>query len=528
MRSTFGGIEISKRSLFSHQAALTTTGHNVANANTRGYSRQVVNLVAAKPMEAVGFMRSAIPGQSGQGVEFTSITRIREKFLDGQYYNENKSLGEWSVRNDTLEKLEAIINEPTDTGVRQVIENFWNAWQELSKNPDNLTARSVVKESAIALTDAFNHTAKQLNDLSADLTDNINVKVTEINTTVQQIARLNEEIFRVEGLGNDANDLRDQRDVLLDDLSKVINVNVTETDSGYNVRMGGIELVNGREVLTQFDAQALEDAGANGDLSSGEVYGMILSRDSFVASYRNELDTMIRSFVSGDTEVTLPKGAVIPAGTTIGDKTYNGSILDRTLEEPLKTTIKGFNGLHSLGYALSNGEAKQGGVFFEALDGGDITAANIRVNPDIVNNVENIASAMRTYLDPADNKVKVVKGNNDLALLAAGLRSNKFDFSSNSLEGTVALNSGTLDEFFRAVVGKLGVQTQEATRQATNQKVLVEQVESRRQSVSGVSMDEEMANMIKFQHAYNAAARALTVQDEILDKVINGMGVVGR
>ncbi|RKN78876.1 flagellar hook-associated protein FlgK [Paenibacillus ginsengarvi] len=530
MRSTFGGIEISKRSLFSHQAALTTTGHNVANANTRGYSRQVVNFVAAKPLEAVGMMRSNIPGQSGQGVEFTSITRIREQFLDGQFYNENKSLGEWSIRNDTLEKIEAIINEPTDTGIRQVVENFWNSWQELSKNPDNLTARSVVKESAIALTDAFNHTAKQLNDLSSDLTDNINVKVIQINTAAQQIAELNQEIFRVEGLGNDANDLRDQRDVLLDDLSKVINVNVTETDSGYNVRMGNIQLVEGRNVVTQFTAQTLEQAYTSKDLASGEAFGMIVSRDSFVASYRNELNTMIRALATGDTEVTLPKGAVIPAGTQIGTKVYNGTIEQRTLTEPLKTTVKGFNGLHSLGYALTNGEAKQGGVFFQSKDGSNpITAENISVSPDIVNNVENIASAMRTYLDPADNKVKVVKGNNDLALLMAGLRSTKFDFSTSSDAGNVvALNGGTLDEFFRAVVGQLGVQTQEATRQMANQKILVEQVESRRQSVSGVSMDEEMANMIKFQHAYNAAARALTVQDEILDKVINGMGVVGR
>lgn len=528
MRSTFGGIEISKRSLFTHQAALATTGHNVANANTPGYSRQVVKLVAARPMEAVGYMRSNIPGQSGQGVEFTSISRVREQFLDKQYYGESGLFGEWAVRNDTLEKIEAIINEPTDTGIRQVIENFWNAWQELSKQPDNLTARSVVKESALALADAFNQTARQLNDLSSDLTDNIRVKVIEINTTVQQIARLNEEIFRVEGLGNDANDLRDQRDLLADSLSKVVNINITEAENGYNVRMGNIELVNGRNVITQFTSETLETAYDNDQLSSGEAYGMILSRDEVVAGYRNELNTMISTMVSGPTEITIPAGAVIPAGTVLGDRTYSGTVLERTLSEPVKVTVAGFNALHSLGYVLSEGEARQGGVFFQTNDGsGTITAENISLNPDIANNVSNIASSMRTYVDPADNQIKVVKGNNDLALLAAGLRSNKFDFAPDGA-GAVALNNGSLDEFFRAVVGKLGVQSQESARQTINQKLLVDQVESRRQSVSGVSMDEEMANMIKFQHAYNAAARALTVQDEMLDKVINGMGVVGR
>lgn len=528
MASTFGGIEISKRSLFSHQAALTTTGHNIANSNTRGYTRQTVNLVAARPLEAVGLMRSTIPGQSGQGVEFSSITRIRERFLDSQFYNENKSFGEWNVRKDTLEKLEAIMNEPTDTGIRQVIQNFWNAWQELSKQPDNLTARSIVKESAIAMSDAFNHTAKQLKDLSSDLTDNINVKVTEINSTIKQIAALNQEIYRVEGLGNNANDLRDQRDVLTDDLSKVINLTVVENPNGYNIRMGGIELVNGFEVSTTVTSAGMEEAYASKDLNNGEISGLIMSRDVFVKQYRDQLDTMVRSIVEGEIEVTIPAGSVIPAGTTLGDRTFDGTtVAERTLDEPLKTKVKGFNGLHSLGYVLGNGAVKAGGVFFQPGDGSStLTAENFSVNPDIVNNVENIAASMRTYVDPADNTEKVVKGNNDMALIVAGLRLTKFDFDPDQT-GNSVLNGGTLDEFFRAVVGQLGVQSQEATRQATNQKILVEQVESRRQSVSGVSLDEEMANMIKFQHAYNASARALTTQDEVLDKIINGMGRVG-
>jgi flagellar hook-associated protein 1 FlgK len=461
-------------------------------------------------------------------VEFTSITRIRERFLDQQYYNENKSFGEWSLRNNTLEKLEAIINEPTDTGVRQVITNFWNAWQELSKIPDNLTARSIVKESAVAMTDAFNHTSKQLEDLRADLTDNINVKVTEINSTLDQIASLNNEIYRIEGLGNDANDIRDQRDVLVDDLSKVINITVVESTNGYTVTMGGTELVNGFDVSTIVTAQSLEQSYAAKELSSGEIFGMITSRDLYVKSYSEQLNSMARALVQGEVKVTLPAGAVIPEGTIINGTTYNGSVAARTLSEPLETTVNGFNGLHSLGYTLTaDGTPQKGGTFFQTKDGTDtITAGNISVNPDIMNNVQKIAASMRTYLDPITNTEKLVVGNNDLALLAAGLQKQKFDFDPDQT-GTAVLNGGTLDEFFRAVVGQLGVQAQEALRQATNQKIMVEQVESRRQSVSGVSLDEEMSNMIKFQHAYNAAARALTSQDEVLDKVINGMGRVG-
>jgi flagellar hook-associated protein 1 FlgK len=528
MRSTFSGIEISKRALFTQQEALNTTGHNVANANTRGYSRQVVNMVAAKPAEAVAMSHSTVPGQMGQSVEFSSITRIREKFLDSQYYNENKSSGEWTVRQDTLDKLQGIINEPSDTGVRQVIQNFWNAWQELSKAPDNLTGRAVVKESALAMADAFKHTSKQLSDLSSDLTDNINVKTTYINSTTDQIAKLNNEIYRIEGLGNNANDLRDQRDVLLDDLSKTVNITVVEDSSGYRVSMGSQVLVDGFDVTTTVSSASLQ-ASMGTDLTSGEVYGMINSRDVLVASYQNELNTMVKTMVEGDVKVTLPAGAVVPQGTVIGTKTYSGTVEDRTLKETdvRDITVKGFNGLHKLGYVLNNGAFVKGDNFFTTSDGGAISASNIIVNPNIEHNVSNIATSLRTYVDPADGVEKSVSGNNDMALIVAELPQKSFNFDPTG-SGTVVLKEGTLDEFFRAVVGQLGVQGQEAERQNANQKVLVEQVEARRQSVSGVSMDEEMANMIKFQHAYNAAARAMTVYDEALDKVINSMGIVGR
>jgi flagellar hook-associated protein 1 FlgK len=481
MRSTFGGIEVSKRSLFSHQAALTTTGHNIANANTRGYSRQVVNLVASRPIEAVGLMRSNTPGQMGTGVEFDYIKRIREGFLDKQYYNENKSLGEWTVRKDTLEKLETIINEPSDTGLRQVMDNFWNSWQELSKYPDNLEARAVVKESALALTDAFNHAARKINDLSSDLTDNMNVKISSVNSMLQQIRNLNSEIFRIEGLGNNANDLRDQRDVLMDDLSKVVNISVAEESSGYYLKMGSVDLVRGTE-FTVFDGALAESSFASGDLNSGELYGLQVSRDKFVAEYKNQLNSMVNTMV---TEI---------------------------------------NNVHQQGYTLRH-PVQMGGLFFE-VDSAETAAETFKVHSDITNNVENIAASTRTYVD-ADGVERVVKGNNELALQIAGIRNQKFDFDTSGFE-KIILSGGTFDEYIRAVVGEIGVQTQEAQRQAVNQQILVEQVDSRRQSVSGVSLDEEMANMIKYQHAYNAAARSLTTFDEMLDKVINGMGVVGR
>lgn len=519
------GVELSKRSLFTQQAALQTTAHNIANAETRGYSRQVVNMVASRPLEALGISRSTMPGQMGQGVEFDRITRIRERFLDDQFYNENKNLGDWSVRADTLEKLEKIINEPSDTGIRQVVQNFWNAWQELSKSPENLTARAVVKESALALTDAFNHTATKLNDLTSDLTSNIHIMANEINAIADGIARLNDEIYRIEGLGNNANDLRDQRDVLMDDLSRLVNVTRIEGDNGYTVMIGGIGLVDGRTAAT-VDAEALTNAYQSGDLSSGEVYGTIHSRDVTVVKYREQLDQMVRTLVSGEVSVTLPAGTVVPEGVSLNGQTYSGSVQQRTLAQDTAVTVQGINGLHQLGYALTEPPQAAPPLFSLKPGASEFDAESIIVNPAIVDNVDLIASSIRTT-ESGNGQEQVVKGNNGLALLMAGLKNVKFDFQSANA-GDSLLQAGTLDEYFQALVGQVGVQSREAQRQTVNQMLLVEQVEMRRQSVSGVSPDEEMANMIRFQHAYNAAARAMTVFDEVLDKLINGTGVVGR
>ncbi len=517
MRSTFHGLETARRSLFTQQAALSTTGHNIANANTEGYTRQIVNMQASRPIEAVGLQRSNAPGQLGTGVEFSSIKRIREGFLDSQFRNENKALGSWTVQNDTLEKLEAIVNEPSDSGFRTVLDNFWKSWSDLSKDPDNVTNRKIVRENAIALADTFNLTSKQLSDLSSDLTENIDVKVAQINSNLTSIANLNQQILRIEGLGNDANDLRDQRDLLTDEISKIINIEVMDTPQGYNINMGTVALVAGNTV-TPATADSMQTAFSSGDLNSGEIYGLIVSRDLHVADYQSQLDTLADTIANGEVTLTIPEGSVLPEGTVLNGVAYTGT--NRTLTSDLTVQVDGINGLHKLGYTL-NDPLTSGGDFFTSNSGGAITAASFQLNPAIAANPNIIATSMRTDMDGGVERV--IKGNNSLALLASGLKDSTFTFTAGSVIG-----NGTIDDFYRSVVGQLGVEAREANRQALNQSVIVEQVNSRRLSVSGVSLDEEMTNMIKFQHAYNAAARNITAVDEMLDRIINGMGVVGR
>lgn len=523
MRSTFHGLETAKRGLFAQQTAIQTNGHNIANANTEGYSRQVVNFIASNPIDVPGMNKSTAPGQLGTGVDFSNITRVREKFLDDQFRNQNKSYGDWSIRRDTLEKIETIINEPSEQGIRSVVDKFWNSWQDLAGQPDNLTARSVVMENTMALTDTFNDIAANFGGLKKDLEESIDIKVIDANTLIEQIANLNGQIYRLESLGDNANDLRDQRDLFTDRLSKLININAVETAKGYNIKTGGTDLV------AEFEATLLDAGSLPSDISGGEINGFLVSIEH-IDTFQAQLDQMVKGLIEGEFDLTIPAGTILPEGTTFtladgSNITFSGDVNAREVTSDLPIKVKGINGLHQLGYTIQE-PLQAGGLFFTTKDGSNnYVAGNIQLNPDIIADARNIASSTATYT--VNNIEKVVKGNNQLALWIGQMRNATITFDASGAAASLD-GEGTFDENFRSMVGRLGVKTQEAIRQAENNRILVEQVDSRRQSVSGVSLDEEMANLIKFQHAYNASARMITAIDEILNKVINGMGIVGR
>ncbi|MFV9510516.1 flagellar hook-associated protein FlgK [Tepidibacillus sp. LV47] len=549
MRSTFHSLETAKRGLFAAQTAIQTTGHNIANANTKGYTRQVVDFVASKPMEALAWTRSTSPGQLGTGVDYSNIRRLRDSYLDGQFRNQNQNFGDWEVRQSTFEKLEAIINEPSDYGIRTVIDHFWNAWQDLAGQPDNLTARSVVIERAVAMTDAFNDVAQKLEDLKSDLVESLKVKlgsgsidangelqienIGEVNTLLTQIAKLNEQIYQVEAQGDHANDLRDQRDLLTDQLSKLIDITVKDEkdNSGYTITLSnGTQLVKANHAnqvymdssnpsalkgfLYDPETKTITDLTPNTQtlkdvFSSGEVHGYLQSIEE-VEKIQTQLDNLVNGLVSGEIDLTLASGTQLPQNMAnrLGLDATNYDSSTQTVTKDVAVKVPGINGLHQMGYDLNS---NPGIEFFTKKDNTKpMSASNIQVNTEILNDVTKIVTSNRL-----ENGV-VLKGNNQVALWIADMRYTKI------------AGIGSSDEYFRSMVGNLGVRSQEAVRQYESQKVLVEQVDHRRQAVSGVSLDEEMADLIKYQHAYNASARMITAIDEMLDKVINGMGIVGR
>ncbi len=579
MRSTFFGLTIGYSGLAAQQRALDITGHNVANANTEGYTRQQVIMEAGPPVKV-------LQGYVGTGVEITEFRRIRDQFLDIQMRTEYKNLGEWETKFDILDKLQVIFNEPSESSLRSVMDAFWEKWQLVSKNPESVAVRASVMQSGISLADTFNHMARQFYDLQVDLNDGIALKVDEINSIARQIRDLNVQIIKAEADGSKANDLRDRRDLLVEQLSKIVEVTVSEDDLGaISVGLGGRNIVS-REVLTEivFAENQLDPTKskirwvdpltgnpiADVNVRGGQLQGYFDMRDNIIPRLQQEVSELARRIA---TEVNI---------------------------------------LHRQGYD-SYGNAGQD-FFVKIDDGKPFGAGNIQVNPAIVNDTGLIAAAA------ADT---ALSGDGDNALLIAQLRNkvtmntgqyqpvmsiwgkgltepviiadgaNNINITINGVTQTISLTTGsyalndlaaelenqintafgagtvtvtvntdrlaitctsagdyvgiydvsgpaaetigivpeykaTFDDFFRATVAQLGVAAMEAERMVENQTLLVDQLINKREAISGVSLDEEMTNLIRYQHAYTASARVINAMDEMIELIVNRLGIIGR
>lgn len=481
MRSAFFGLEIAKRSLFTHQHSLNVTGHNIANANTEGYSRQRGIHAATYPQFSYSLNRPTFAGITGTGVEMQEIRRMRDQFIDRDFRNENQIFGEWETKRDILQKIEYIFNEPSDSGIRSVLDEFWNSFQELSKNPENPTVRAVVHQRGIALAETINHTYTQFKELQMQVNEAIDVKVKEINSLSLQIADLNDQILKTEATGDNANDLRDRRDLLVDQLSKIVKLYVDEDNNGmYTISVTGAALVTGKyynpiefDVTDITSVITFTDLGYNLVTDGGELKGLLEMRDNALPYYMDGLKKLAENLAKEINDIHR-------SGCGLGDPTSDPHLTD---EE-----------------------------FFIYEPDGSGGERLLAVNP-VLAVLERIAAAKMP-----DPPAPPPPGDGSNALEIAQLRYSKFS----------ALSNATFDDYTKSLISALGVDTQEAIRMTDNQELLLTQIENRRESVSGVSLDEEMSNMIKFQHGYNSAARMVTAIDEMLEVVVNKMGIVGR
>ncbi|SHI61958.1 flagellar hook-associated protein 1 FlgK [Geosporobacter subterraneus DSM 17957] len=536
--STFFGFNIARSGLFASQRALNVTSHNIANANTPGYTRQRLEQQASRPM--------ILPngkGMLGTGVDTIHIRNIRDQFLDLKFRSENQAFGEWDTRADILQNIEAIMNEPSTSGIRTVMDQFFSSLQELSTKPENLTVRALVRERGIALAKTINQMGYQLEKMQSDLDFSVSTTVGEINGYAAQIADLNKQIYNYELDGNNANDLRDQRNLLLDKLSQLINIDAFEDNQGrMHVLVSGKSLVSHyryselgtvprTEKKNNSDLGGLSDVvwkdGSTFTIQGGKLKGLLDARDNAeggtkgVPYYMEQLNLFAKTFAA-HVNMAHRSGYGLDGSTGndffhMGENqfhdisTHFAGKSENEIQELIKSIEKGgSSSLAALGIATSLAYenlsvVKMDGKYFITPK---VTATTLKISDKIDQDLNKIA-ASSTYAGlPGD-------GSNALNINLLKNNTGMFDW-------------GKPEDFMKSLISNLGVDTQQAIRFANNQQVLLDQVEYKRQSISGVSLDEEMADMVKFQHAYNANARMITTIDEMIDVIVNRMGLVGR
>lgn len=519
MRSTFYGLEIAKTGLFVSQNQLDITGHNISNVDTKGYTRQRLNTTALPPAGGQGFIGVDIKGTSGRGVDTLYVEQVRNSFLDYQYRKENTVTAKWQTKEQYFEYVESLFNNELDdmltsTGVSAIFSSFYNSLYELEKAPESRSIRDNVQQNAIKMTQTMNSYYDRLVEQQDTLNESVRITVNEINDIAKTIARLNEQIYGYELSGAKANDLRDQRNTLLDKLSGLVNVNSYEDMNGQLV----VE-IEGKNLVRHGQYQQLAaEKNISNPLDGGatQLYGVYWAdrEGNATANAVNVTSGALRGYMdirdgNSKDEIGIP-------------------YIVQQLNKLCQKIASDMNNVHEKGHTIPNeagGESKTGiSFFYVPADANDptkkdysqITAQNFRISDEILKDVFNIAASDMPVATTGD--VNDQKGNAKIAIALAELITKKND------EG----NPDNIDSVYKGLMSDISTEMSHIHDTADGQSVMKAHLEQQRKSVSDVSLDEEMTNVVRFGHAYSAASRVISAIDEQLDTLINKMGLVGR
>lgn len=644
MPGLFSIFNTAKSGLFSQQTAINVTSHNIANANTDGYSRQRANLVTTTPYTMPSMDAAAGAGQLGTGVTVESIERIRDSFLDYQFRTQNSISGQYSAQDKILSQVENVLNEPTDTSISSLVSGFFTSWQSLSTSSQNA---STVAQQAYQLTNDLNNVSSQLTKIKSDTNTELKSTVGTVNGYIKQLNQLNQQIQSVTIAGQNPNDLMDSRDSILDKLSSEFGISITETDNnGINVTTAdsSTSSVTGDKGIAPKDSSGnpvniVQTVNSSGTQASTFSYVNAITRtvntdgsvkDStgtdangnpvyqYDVTYYKKGDTTtdankvtltvnmtedqakeldecrvlwsdsngVAYSVDSDNKITnsdntgdLTGGQTIdfnqlalfkpPAGELKGYMSVQSKVdeYQDTLNKFAKSLALSVNAIISqsstfvvdnptdgsgeggINNFFVNGDQKDSSKY-SATDENNITAANITLNVAILNDPSKIKVASK-YDSNGDAVGSTTDGNRALAVaqLANSLmnisginiteddgtstRDDRNDlvkniFTSNSDLGNVysignAIGGSTIDNYYDDLVNKIGSDEQESKNMVTYETTQLSNFSQSRESVSGVSMDEEMTNLIQFEHCYQANAKMISTVDELLDVVINGL-----
>jgi len=450
-------LNTAKDAFLANQISMGVSGSNIANASTPGYVRQRAVLAATSPGRDAG-------NATQSGVEIMGIERLYDRFIEFQMVDQSSQVGDASIRKETFDRIEAIFNETDGGGLNDVLNRFWTAWEDLSANPTGQVERTALANAADSLASMFRESAGELYSIQTDLNTQIDASVGQLNGYFSDIADLNDKIVQGVSGGVNVNNLLDQRSELLKKTAELIDIQyVEETGGAINVFTA--------------DGRALVQ---------GKSYWQLDVRDNGAGFF---------DVVYADNP-TVPINDAIGGGKLSGmlgmrDTTVAGYLTE--LDDLAGTLIGAVNTRHALGY---DNYRNVGGNFFDPL--GATGARDMQVADAILGDPNRIAAASTVSAD-GDNAREMIIRIKDGSLMSGS----------------------TLGDFYAALVGQIGQDVAEAGRTATHETSVMTQMTNAQEQRSGVSTDEEMMNLIKFQMGYSAAAKLASAADEMLKTLLN-------
>lgn len=569
MQSTFSGLNTMVNGIYTQRLGLNTVGHNISNSNTEGYSRQTAH-AAATPSSEVYTLAGA--SQVGNGSTVTSVIRARDIYADRQYWKENSTDGYYNGKANNYAKIESIFNDSDNSGVQNAMEKFYQAWQDCSTTASSDTSRQNVINAGQNFAQSLQIAAKQTKEQIDSLYDDISLSVVKMNRLMGQVVELNKNIAGIEATGAHANDLRDQRDLIVDQLTSMTDITVYESANGmYTLVSNGTTLVNG---ITKVDLEM--SAPKNNTTYSLSDYDIMIKQTGTVYTPGNgELKAQFEAVAEDKGYIDQVANMAAFMFTTLNDQHKAGYGIDGSKDKPFGNANPKDNATTGLNfYGESNkifewdakngkldvynkkGDGTKDNASKESLSGMQILEI-FTVNSELTATDGHKKLATRSGERDKDGKLlyqtaaggtttdvtqaqKDAKGNplpvdvngtgdGSNAVWVAALFNCERDKTSPEVNGTDRLiGNGSLYSYYNTSMTTMGSDASNMNGRVKFQSGVMDQVENLRSSTNGVNWDEELSNMITFQQGYSACSRCLSAMDECLDKLINGTGTVGR
>ena len=527
--------------LKTNEQALHTTAHNLANINTKGYVRQQT-LIKESGYQNIGYSATS-PMSVGMGTDIQAIRQVRDVFLDKAYREEQGRHGFYSSQYNAIEEIDAIFGEIEKESFATVLNDMWVSLNELSKNPSGLETRGAFVQNAVLFINRANLIMNQLNDYQTNLNEKVIDTVKNINNIGEQISTLNTLIVRQELSGGTANDYRDQRNLLLDELSKHVNINYKEDKNGnILVRIENVDFVtlNGYNKIDLTEAEPLSPLAMpvwphlgnrplfNLDMPTGPQYendmgslkGLILARGTRNANYTDmdpavydkevkpflimnvqaQFDNLIHGIVTMINDMVSPNTAGPPPVLDTANAPY-GLDGSQGIEIFSRKNVPRYNALNE----LIEEDPNNSNTLY--------TASNLIVNQEVLLDYDKICLS-KSIVDVGDSSIidRIIQ---------------KWKEPFSPLEPSLSLEL-SFNDYYKEFISNVGNVGNYSYNQMKNQELMSMQIENRRNSFMGASSDEELSNMIKFQHAYNAAAKVISVMDQMIEQIVMSTGKIGR